>query len=650
MTARLTRATALALASALLLAGCSSSGDDGENGDGEGEVTVEPGPARAELQLPAEPVSVLPEEDPAALALAASSTFFASAPVVVLAEADNPTSVLRGAGAGIALAAPVLLTGDDVALAGELDRLGAEAVLSFGGAALPASSGAGSAGDDAAGDDGDDGERVLVAAPDDDAALAELLGLDAGDRVVIERLSEIPTLAGLTRGEFTPVEVDAHSFAMDCGADCAADGDAAGDEQDTSDGDAASDAPTDESDADDTGAAADASGTEDTDTADADDAATDDAATDDAGTDDADPTDAPAGPTATELPATEPAEPLTGVLALARGSIDDAAAAASAAAAGAALAVAPGGDPRSSSESVAAIAEAQVDVVVGLGAAFDDAETLEWRVTTAATGVELPGGGQLVFPDKRYVALYGTPSTTVLGVLGEQDVDGTIARAAEHAAAYDDLSNEPVIPALEIITTVASSSAGSDGNYSNELPAETLLPLIEAAEEAGQYVVLDLQPGRSSFLEQAQLYAELLEHPHVGLALDPEWNLGPGEVHMVQIGTTTHEEVNEVADWLADFTRERSLPQKMLVLHQFQVRMIQTVPEVDLSRSEIAVLVHVDGQGSQPAKQGTWATLRANGPDIEWWGWKNFYDEDVPMLTPEETAQVVPFPDFISYQ
>ena len=136
----------------------------------------------------------------------------------------------------------------------------------------------------------------------------------------------------------------------------------------------------------------------------------------------------------------------------------------------------------------------------------------------------------------------------------------------------------------------------------------------------------------------------------MGLALDPEWNLGPNEVHLRQIGSTTAAEVNEVVHWLADFTRERQLPQKMLVLHQFQVRMIDTVPEVDLSRSELEVLIHVDGQGSQPAKQETWRTLLRHGPDIQWWGWKNFYDEDSPMLTPEETAEVEPFPHFISYQ
>ena len=39
------------------------------------------------------------------------------------------------------------------------------------------------------------------------------------------------------------------------------------------------------------------------------------------------------------------------------------------------------------------------------------------------------------------------------------------------------------------------------------------------------YVVLDLQPGRSNFLDQAKLYEPLLRLPHVGLALDPEWRL-----------------------------------------------------------------------------------------------------------------------------
>jgi hypothetical protein len=62
-------------------------------------------------------------------------------------------------------------------------------------------------------------------------------------------------------------------------------------------------------------------------------------------------------------------------------------------------------------------------------------------------------------------------------------------------------------------------------------------------------------------------------------------------------------------------------------------------------------MVHADGQGGQGAKQDTWRVLHATGPEGLTWGWKNFYDEDSPMLTPEETiAQVSPRPELVTYQ
>ena len=208
-----------------------------------------------------------------------------------------------------------------------------------------------------------------------------------------------------------------------------------------------------------------------------------------------------------------------------------------------------------------------------------------------------------------------------------------------------------MVPALEIIATVASGSPGDDESYSTKWSVESLRPLVDLAKANGQYVVLDLQPGRQDFLTQAKMYEELLREPHVGLALDPEWRLKPDQVHLRQIGSVDIDEVNQVVTWLADFTRENNLPQKLLVLHQFQTRMIPGVNSVDQSRAELAILVHVDGQGSQPAKQGTWRALHDYAPAIEHWGWKNFYDEDSPMLNAEQTmAQVAPTPDLITYQ
>ncbi|NKY41549.1 hypothetical protein HGA02_19125, partial [Cellulomonas septica] len=277
------------------------------------------------------------------------------------------------------------------------------------------------------------------------------------------------------------------------------------------------------------------------------------------------------------------------------------------------------------------------------------------RVATASTGVELPGGGQLVFPavpgqpGKRYVALYGTPGTAALGVLGEQDVPATVARAQGQADAYRPLTGDTVVPAVEVIATIASAGPGPDGNYSQERSVEELRPLVEAAGAAGQLVILDLQPGRTDFVTQAQLYADLLALPYVGLALDPEWRLAPDQVHLRQIGSVGIDEVNAVSAWLAGLTRERALPQKMLVLHQFSLRMISGREGLDTSHDELATVIHVDGQGSQPAKAGTWATLRAGAPAVHW-GWKNFVDEDRPMLDPAQTYGVQPVPDLVTYQ
>ena len=56
------------------------------------------------------------------------------------------------------------------------------------------------------------------------------------------------------------------------------------------------------------------------------------------------------------------------------------------------------------------------------------------------------------------VALYGHPSDGALGALGEQDPAASVARVRELAAQYQELSAEPVVPAFEIIATVASGA------------------------------------------------------------------------------------------------------------------------------------------------------------------------------------------------
>jgi len=327
---------------------------------------------------------------------------------------------------------------------------------------------------------------------------------------------------------------------------------------------------------------------------------------------------------------------------------DGAADAAVVAAAGSAEVVeVPGGDVRTDSMAAARLRALGGRPTLVLGGGWTDPG---YTLGVVRSAPELPGGGHTLFPGRHVVALYGSPGAPALGLLGEQDATAAAARARDLAAQYAPISDRPVVGAFEIIVTIADADPGPDGDYSRDVPLETVRPWVDAAREAGLLVILDLQPGRSDFLTQARRYEELLREPHVGLALDPEWRLAPDQVHLRQIGAVDGAEVDAVAAWLASLTREEGLPQKLFVLHQFTPSMIGRRELVRTDRPELQVVVHVDGHGQPGAKLETWNRIRAGAAPQIAWGWKNFVDEDQPMLTPEQTWGVQPRPDLVTYQ
>lgn len=262
----------------------------------------------------------------------------------------------------------------------------------------------------------------------------------------------------------------------------------------------------------------------------------------------------------------------------------------------------------------------------------------------------LPHGGRVLFPQYSLAALYGSPDGPALGALGEQPMDATLERAKQLASQYQPLTKTIVLPALEIIATTASASPTDNGDYSREADANALLPWVQAAQKAGAYVVLDLQPGRSDFLSQAKAYQDLLRYPNVGLALDPEWRLKPDQVHLAQIGSVDAAEINQTTSWLAALTSSNRLPQKLLLLHQFRLDMITNRETLNTAHPELATVIQMDGSGTQQQKQSTWQTITQNAPANTQFGWKNFYKQDTPILSPEDTMKVVPAPVYVSYQ
>ncbi len=279
------------------------------------------------------------------------------------------------------------------------------------------------------------------------------------------------------------------------------------------------------------------------------------------------------------------------------------------------------------------------------------AQIIEENEISIPPPIELSFGGRRVLPDYRFVALYGNPDYPTLGSLGEQPLSDSVTRIKDLSAQYQPLSTEEIIPTFEVIATVAAAEPTDNQDYSREIDPAKLKPIIDLAQEQGIYIVLDLQSGRSTFLEQAKLYETLLLEPNVGLALDPEWRLlTPEACPLKSIGSVSAEEINHTSEWLSELVKTHDLPQKIFMIHQFKNSMITNRETLKTDRTELGYVLHMDGHSALSQKIDTWNTIRLNLPPNIYMGWKNFYDEDRPTPTPEQTMSQIPAPNFISYQ
>ncbi len=253
-----------------------------------------------------------------------------------------------------------------------------------------------------------------------------------------------------------------------------------------------------------------------------------------------------------------------------------------------------------------------------------------------------------VFADQRIVAYYGNHLSPLLGVLGETGPEAAVPRVKAAAARFDE-PEKKATGAFEMIVTVAQASAGGDGNYSHPSKLEDVARWIDVAEREGLYVILDIQPGRSDFLTETVRYRELLLRPNVGLALDPEWRMGPTQRPGQTVGSVTAAEVNQVSKWLSDLVIENDLPEKMFILHQFQSRMIKNREQV-VDRPGLATVIHADGFGGRAIKLQTYSIIQVGPPLYN--GFKLFIDEDTRIFQPSDVLAFdsVPVPDLITYQ
>jgi hypothetical protein len=260
---------------------------------------------------------------------------------------------------------------------------------------------------------------------------------------------------------------------------------------------------------------------------------------------------------------------------------------------------------------------------------------------------QLPGGGRTIFPAHRVVAFYGAPQSDRLGILGIGDVDDAAAKLKRVARAYE-RKTRPVMPAFELISTIANAHPGDDGMYRSHQPAATIDRYLAAARRAKALLLLDIQPGRGDFLSEVQRLQRWLLEPDVGLALDPEWHVGDGAVPGAEIGSVTADEVNAVSSYLANLVGKHDLPEKLFVIHQFTNDMIKDKQRV-LRRPGLAVTMNVDGFGNPANKISKYKAFTSEAARFND-GFKLFYEEDTDLMSPRQVLALGPPPDLVIYE
>ena len=271
----------------------------------------------------------------------------------------------------------------------------------------------------------------------------------------------------------------------------------------------------------------------------------------------------------------------------------------------------------------------------------EDLEPGRWLLSSPSTFTPHPA---------QIVSFYGFPTVPAMGVLGHGTPDKVAERIRAWADRYNSLNGpRNVVPAYHLIVGVAQAYPTPDGLWLGRLSDHGIAAYVEAARKHGLLLFLDTQIGWSEPLAEVQLLEPFLREPFVHVALDPEFatehrGVRPG----LAIGSVTGDQVNEVQRYLADLVRQDDLPPKILMVHQFAERMITDRSAIE-DHPEIELSIDMDGFGVPSLKLRHYNWYALTEPS-ERPAFKLFFDQDTPIMTPEEVQDLDRPPDIIIYQ
>ena len=247
------------------------------------------------------------------------------------------------------------------------------------------------------------------------------------------------------------------------------------------------------------------------------------------------------------------------------------------------------------------------------------------------------------------LAFYGHPRSKNMGILGRHSKEELSEKLSSLAAEYREAGGRNIRKAFYIIFGTVWPE-GEIGIIQESLLRE----YVEFALENDILIFIDHQIGRYSPADSIKRMLPWLKYPNVHLALDPEWRTTRP---MQEIGMVSADELNQVQRIMEDYMTENRIPgERLLVIHQFNYRMISNREKVESGFSGVRLVHCADGFGPPSMKRSTYA-FNALAENMPVKAFKLFYNfgipgagYDYPLMTPKEVFDLSPRPYIIMYQ
>jgi hypothetical protein len=254
-----------------------------------------------------------------------------------------------------------------------------------------------------------------------------------------------------------------------------------------------------------------------------------------------------------------------------------------------------------------------------------------------------------ILPRYRIVSYYGHPHSENMGIVGEMSKEELLARLLEVAASFEAADpSRPVMPAFEVISSVAQNWPAEDNTYLLHTDDATMQEYVDFTAENGILLILDLQIGHSTVRAEIDRIEKWLLYPHVHLAIDPEFAMPEGAIPGSTIGGVDASDITYAQERLAKLALDNDLPPKVLIVHQFYEGMIRN-SETLAPVEGVQLVIEFDGFGAPANKIVGYLQFIHDRP-IEFGGIKLFYKQDDPVMTPAELLDLTPPPDLIIIQ